>query len=135
MDTLISYLPDDNLPRFIALVSAIAFGNCVQCFLTKDVVARIYSKQKGQVSPLMARMMGTWTLTSSVIRLYCAYNIREPALYKVTMISYVIALFSFLSESTVFNTAEVFSAPVILPFLFSSMYKLSVSKLRIELLN
>ncbi|TPX39648.1 hypothetical protein SeLEV6574_g07080 [Synchytrium endobioticum] len=124
-DMLIIYVaikggPQHNLPRYIALVSVIALANTIQAFVATNVVAKIYSRKQSQVSPLMARMMGTWTLTSSVIRLYCAYNVTNPALYKLTMISYAIALFSFASESLVYKTAHPLSTPVLLPFWFSS---------------
>lgn len=84
---------------FIAIVSVF---NTVQNFLTLKLTRKIYSRQpqlgnNGRVfvnssvsltepnssvhvvNPLQSRTFGVWTLTSGLIRLYAAYNIRDPA--------------------------------------------------------
>ncbi|KAJ3038443.1 ergosterol biosynthesis protein [Rhizophlyctis rosea] len=62
----------------------------------------------------MARMMGVWTLTSAIVRLYTAYNIHNPVAYYLCMWTYVLALFNFGTEVFVFQTAPI-TSPGIFP--------------------
>jgi hypothetical protein len=55
---------------------------------------------------LTARIFGTWTLLSSVIRLYAAYYISNPQIYQIAFATYAIAFFHFYSEWLVFGTAK-----------------------------
>ena len=80
---------------------------------------RIYARARDQVSPLMSRMMGTWTTTSAMIRIYAAYNINNPAVYQLCMISFMIALISFGLEVFVYKTAPL-SSPGVYPAIIMS---------------
>jgi hypothetical protein len=58
------------------------------------------------ITPIAARMFGTWTAVSSVVRLYAAYNIHDKNLYELAMATYVIATWMFFSEWLVYGTAR-----------------------------
>jgi hypothetical protein len=65
--------------------------------------------KQGSTSPvtgLSARTFGTWTLLSSIVRLYAAYNIENPAMYEICLWTFVIAFGHFMSEWLVFSTAR-----------------------------
>ena len=59
------------------------------------------------VTPLSARTFGTWTLLVSIVRLYAAYNIQDPAMYQIALWTYVIALGHFASEWLIFGTVKL----------------------------
>ncbi|KAI8819721.1 uncharacterized protein EV422DRAFT_104303 [Fimicolochytrium jonesii] len=118
--SLSPWIPEGTLPKFLLLVGTAAFYNGLQCFVPKmRVTGRIYSLQPVQATPLMARMMGLWTLTSGVVRVYAAYNISDPAIYAMTMWTFAFALFSFTTEVFVHKTAPV-SSPGVWPALLIS---------------
>ena len=88
---------------------------------------RIYARARDEVSPLMSRMMGTWTLTSAMIRIYASYNINNAPVYQLCMISFMIALLSFGLEVFVYKTAPlsspgVYPAMIMSSVMFSWMY-------------
>lgn len=58
----------------------------------------------GEVTDLSARLFGIWTLLSSVVRTYAAYNIASKDLYAVAFWSYAIALVYFCSEWLFYGT-------------------------------
>lgn len=87
-------------------LSIVSIGNSVQSYLTTSYTRRIYSAPETTVTPLHARTFGTYTTLASIIRLYAAYNITDPALYQLAMWTYVVAMGHFLSEWFVFRTAR-----------------------------
>jgi hypothetical protein len=113
-------LPVGALPKSIFILGSLALYNALQCFIpSMRLTPRIYARARDQVSPLMSRMMGTWTLTSAMIRIYAAYNISNAAVYQLCMISFVIALVSFGLEVFVYRTAPL-SSPGVYPALMMS---------------
>jgi hypothetical protein len=58
------------------------------------------------VTPLSARTFGTWTFITSVVRFYAAYNIDNPAMYKVGFATCLVASGHFISEWLLFKTAR-----------------------------
>lgn len=75
--------------------------------LPDGVPARtIPSEHASPVTPLSARTFGTWTLLASLVRLYGAYHIHEPAVYELCIWTYVIAWGHFMSEWWVFGSAR-----------------------------
>ena len=72
-------LPDSLLGKWILVVAVASVFNTSQCFIdpTATLTKRIYLLQSSQVTPLMARMFGTWTALSAIIRLYGAYNLNN----------------------------------------------------------
>ena len=59
------------------------------------------------VTPLSARTFGTWTLLSSIIRLYAAYHISNTPVYHIAFASYIIAAVHFGSEWLVFGSTRL----------------------------
>ena len=86
-------------------VSIVSVANSVQAYITTKFTARVYSP--GAVNPLSSRTFGTWTLLSSIIRMYAAYNISAPLVYHLTLWTFVLALAHFLSEWLLFGTAKM----------------------------
>jgi hypothetical protein len=87
-----------------------------------NVTKRIYQKKSEQVTPLMSRMMGTWTMTSAVIRIYASYNLHSKQAYDLAMATFVIAFFSFFSEVFVFRTAPIQSPGVFPTFIITILH-------------
>ncbi|KIM33212.1 hypothetical protein M408DRAFT_150742 [Serendipita vermifera MAFF 305830] len=80
----------------------------------------IYTAKPHEVTPLAGRTSGIWTLTSAVIRLFCAYHISEQTIYHATIATYIIALVHFSSEFAIFRTANV-GGGVISPLIVASI--------------
>ena len=59
-----------------------------------------------QVTPLSGRKFGTWTLLTSIVRLYAAYHINEPGMYTLGMWTYGVAWMHFMGEWWVFGTTR-----------------------------
>lgn len=104
--------------------SSLGTFNSIQAYLTLTYTARVYSGtvknyrkitqstapvevDESPVTPLSARTFGTWTLLSSIIRIYAAYNINNPVMYQLAIWTYVIAGFHFYSEWLVFASAKL----------------------------
>ncbi|KAL2919039.1 ergosterol biosynthesis protein [Polyrhizophydium stewartii] len=120
MTAAASWFPSGALERTLLVVGSLAIYNGIQGFVPQmRVTSRIYARQPGQVTPLMSRMMSTWTITSAIVRLYAAYNIHNEAVYQMCMWTFVLALGSFFSEVFVYRTAPI-SSPGVFPALIIS---------------
>ena len=99
-------------------ISTLALGNCLQSYLTLHFTTQVYNGPSSppptspstktaqvQVTPLQSRTFGTWTLLSSLIRIYAAYNITNKPVYQIALWSYVVAEGHFMSEWLWFGTA------------------------------
>lgn len=73
---------------------------------------------KDQVTPLAARLFGTYTLAVGLIRLYAAYGLQNKFLYQLGIWTHVIAAAHFTSEMLVFKSVR-FSGPQAFPFIAS----------------
>jgi hypothetical protein len=71
------------------------------------------------VTPLTARIFGTWTLIQSLVRLYAAYNISNPQFYGLAFATYAVAWLHFMSEWWVFGTVK-WGAPLAGPVFIST---------------
>ncbi|KAK4188286.1 putative ergosterol 28 [Podospora australis] len=71
---------------------------------------------KDQVTPLAARVFGTYTFMAGIIRFYASYQLENPGMYHMAIWTHVIAAVHFTSEMLVFKTVR-FSGPQIFPFL------------------
>jgi len=71
------------------------------------------------ITPLSARLFGTWTLIQSIVRLYAAYNISNPQIYQMAFLTYLVAFAHFMSEWWVFRTAK-WGAPMAGPVFVST---------------
>ncbi|KAJ9156388.1 hypothetical protein NKR23_g832 [Pleurostoma richardsiae] len=90
--------PDDSVAK---LVPASPTG--------KDV-----EKARDQVTPLAARLFGTWTLITGILRVYAAYRVDDPVLYQLGLITHLLAAAHFSSELLVFKTLRL-TGPQIFP--------------------
>ena len=77
-------------------------------------------RAQDQVTPLAARLNGTYTVISAIVRLYAAYHLRLGPVYRMALWTYVVALAHYASELLVYRTARP-GAPVLMPFLFASL--------------
>ncbi|KAI8907467.1 hypothetical protein DFJ77DRAFT_475582 [Powellomyces hirtus] len=114
-----AFIPEGALPKFLLFVGTMAFYNGVQSFVpSMRVTSRIYEKTT-EATPLMSRMMGLWTITSGIVRVYTAWNITNKALYTVAMWTFVLAGFSFYTEVFLYKTAKI-SSPGVWPAMLIS---------------
>jgi len=109
------------LPKWMLFLSIMSIGNSVQCYRSLNLSRQIYnadpetpapkSNPKSHVSQstatkLSTRTFGTWTFITAVVRFYAAYNIDNPAMYKVAFATYLVAFGHFTSEWLLFKTAR-----------------------------
>ncbi|KAK3323966.1 hypothetical protein B0T22DRAFT_375000 [Podospora appendiculata] len=73
------------------------------------------AKAKDQVTPLAARVFGTYTFMAGIIRFYASYQLENASLYQLAMWTHIIAGVHFTSELLVFKTIK-FSGPQFFPF-------------------
>lgn len=72
-------------------------------------------KAADQLTPLAGRLFGTWTLITSIVRLYAAYHLHIGPVYNIAMWTYVVALAHFASELFVFKSMSL-GTPQLFPF-------------------
>ncbi|RYO98065.1 hypothetical protein DL765_010958 [Monosporascus sp. GIB2] len=77
-------------------------------------------RARDQVTPLAARLFGTYTLISAVVRIYASYHLHLAPVYQMALWTYVVALAHFASEFFVYKTTK-FGTPVALPFFFATV--------------
>ncbi|KAI9896076.1 hypothetical protein N3K66_008976 [Trichothecium roseum] len=81
----------------------------------KLIPAQTDPKAADQLTPLAGRLFGTWTLITSVVRCYAAYNLHLGPVYNLAMWTYVVALGHYASELFVFKSMT-FGVPQMFPF-------------------
>ncbi|PWY84735.1 ergosterol 28 [Aspergillus sclerotioniger CBS 115572] len=122
MASLLSYLPpfEGILPQWLALVSVISAANSIQAYRSESYAADLYNAKsvdgRPPTNPLSSRTFGTWTFLSSVVRMYAAYNINNPAVYDLAIWTFGLALLHFVGEWLGFGSAQLkgrFISPLI----------------------
>ena len=109
------------LDKSLFFIGCLAIYNSIQCYIPKfNVTKRIYQRQPDQVTALMGRMMGTWTLTSAIVRIYTSYHISSKAAYDLTMAAFLV---SFSTEVFVYKTSP-FTSPGVFPTFFFTIIHL-----------
>ncbi|XP_071495633.1 ergosterol biosynthetic protein 28 homolog [Diadema antillarum] len=104
---------------WIAMVGFMAVGNAMQCFMESSFLAtRMYTQAQDMVNAILGRLFGTWTLLAGAVRMMCAYDIRNRAVYDLTLFSFILAFLHFATEFLVFETVEL-SFGVIAPLVIS----------------
>ncbi|KAI1815838.1 transmembrane domain-containing protein [Poronia punctata] len=73
-----------------------------------------------QVTPLAARLFGTYTFISAIVRIYASYNLHLAPVYNIALWTYIVALFHFGSEWAVYRTAYI-GPPILFPFFFATV--------------
>ena len=71
------------------------------------------------VTALQARTFGTFTLIQSLVRLFAAYHISDPAFYQLGVCTYAVAFGHFMAEWWYFGTAK-WGAPLAGPIIVST---------------
>ena len=94
-----------KLPYWLLFISIVSIFNSLQTY-QKDLTLTklVYNAKPQQVTNLSARTFGTWTLITSIVRLYGAYYITNPQVYQLTQFTFGVAAFHFLSEWLIFRT-------------------------------
>lgn len=96
-------------------VAIISVGNSIQAYTTLTFTSRVYNPTPidpppvtpKHVTALSSRTFGTWTLLTSLVRFYAAYNINDPAFYQLAMWTYAVAWGHFMSEWLIFKTTRL----------------------------
>ncbi|KAI0388610.1 transmembrane domain-containing protein [Xylariaceae sp. FL0594] len=99
-----SFEPEDSINKLAPASSANAKGG----------------RTTDQVTPLAARLFGTYTFITAVVRLYASYNLHLAPVYHMALWTYIVALSHFGSEWAVYRTAYI-SPPILFPFFFASV--------------
>lgn len=94
-----------KLPYWLLFISVVSIFNSLQTY-QKDLTLtkRVYNAKPQQVTNLSARTFGTWTLITSIVRLYGAYYITNPQVYQLTQFTFGVAAVHFLSEWLIYRT-------------------------------
>ncbi|OAA38840.1 transmembrane domain-containing protein [Metarhizium rileyi] len=85
----------------------------------KLVPAQDDPKATDQVTPLAGRLFGTWTLITSIVRCYAAYNLHIGPVYNISYWTYIVAFGHFASEKFMFQSMT-FGPPQVFPFMFAT---------------
>eukprot|EP01127_Copromyxa_protea_P012389 TRINITY_DN3228_c0_g1_i1.p2 TRINITY_DN3228_c0_g1~~TRINITY_DN3228_c0_g1_i1.p2 ORF type:complete len:126 (+),score=28.64 TRINITY_DN3228_c0_g1_i1:116-493(+) len=101
---------------FVALLRA--FGTFNAWVTPHRLKSNVYSKQANQVNPLLARLFGTWTVLSGAICVATAYDPENITLLYVGLVSFILALGHFITESLIFKTSSIRDASI--PFVIAS---------------
>lgn len=88
--------------------------------VTKLVPAHNDPKATDQLTPLGARLFGTWTVIVSIVRLYAAYHLHYGPVYNMAYWTYVVAFGHFVTELFVYKSMT-FGVPQAFPFTLASM--------------
>lgn len=104
--------PDGGyLPHWILFISVVSIFNSAQNYLTKNLslTKKVYSNAPpSEITHLSARTFGTWTFLTSIVRFYGAYNlVGNEQWYNLSMWTFAIAGFHFVSEWLVFKTSKL----------------------------
>ncbi|CAK7563608.1 MAG: ergosterol biosynthesis protein [Sporothrix epigloea] len=89
-------------------------ADSVNKLVLASATGRDVSKAQDQVTPLAARLFGTWTMLAGFIRMYAAHDVGNRALYELALITHVVAAVHFISELTVFKTFRL-TGPQLFP--------------------
>ncbi|CBX99526.1 hypothetical protein IAQ61_005217 [Plenodomus lingam] len=108
---------DGYLPYFLLFTAFLATVHSVICYVSPPSAGlRQFS---GHLSPphtqLLAHVYGVKNIYTSLIRAYAAFNVNNRALYDLATSTYVLVLFLFITELTVWKTARVRES--VFPFL------------------
>ncbi|KAI0478392.1 Erg28-like protein [Xylariaceae sp. FL0804] len=95
--------PDDSTQKLVPVTDA----------NTKD------GRTQDQVTPLAARLFGTYTMVSAIVRIYASYHLHLAPVYDITLWTYVVALLHFGSEWAYFRTAKL--GPITTTFFFATV--------------
>lgn len=104
-----TFIPEDSTKKFVP----VNYKNIKPGSTTFD-----------QVTPLAARLFGTYTLISAIVRLYASYHLDKEPVYMMALWTYLVALGHFFSEGFVFKSFYIGgpeTLPQILPLFFATV--------------
>ncbi|KAH8680839.1 hypothetical protein BX600DRAFT_504590 [Xylariales sp. PMI_506] len=78
------------------------------------------SKTVDQITPLAGRLFGTYTLISSIVRIYASFHLDKEPVYMMALWTYVVALGHFLSEGVIYKSLY-WTYVQMLPLFFASV--------------
>ncbi|ESK89041.1 transmembrane domain-containing protein [Moniliophthora roreri MCA 2997] len=123
------------LPSWQLFIAATSLFNTVQNFagikLTRHLyggsalgissycISRAVNAHHKLVNPLQARTFAIWTLTTSIVRGYAAYNLHLKPIYDIALLTYLLAFAHFTSEVLIFRSVK-FTPPLIAPMLVAT---------------
>ncbi|KAI1208490.1 Erg28-like protein [Annulohypoxylon truncatum] len=111
------FVPNPSLPPKSAKFNP---EDSTQKFLPANAVSNPKgARTQDQVTPLAARLFGTYTIISAIVRIYAAYYLHLAPVYQMTIWTYVVALFHFGSEFAVYRTAYL--GPIATTFFFATV--------------
>ncbi|XP_030855385.1 probable ergosterol biosynthetic protein 28 [Strongylocentrotus purpuratus] len=106
---------------WIFLVGFMAVGTAMQAFMESSFLAtRMYTQAQEMVNAVLGRLFGTWTLLAGAVRMMCSYDIRNRAVYDLTLFSFILAFLHFATEYLLFQTVEL-SFGVVSPLVISGV--------------
>ncbi|KAG5436904.1 hypothetical protein PCANB_001657 [Pneumocystis canis] len=115
---MLSGLSEGYLPKWNFIVAIMALFNTIQTYVNLTLTRRVYNTAQNQVNSLGTRLFGTWTLVSAIVRLYAAYHISNSIVYEITLWTYYIAAFHFITEWLIFKSTK-FSVSLVGPLIVS----------------
>lgn len=121
-NTIGQYLPSiaqGFLPGWLFFISSVSLFNSVQCYFSTDLTKKVYS-QATDITPISVRTFGTWTLITSVVRLYGAWYPNIEPIYQLTLASFIVANLHFNIEWLVYKNCK-FDKGLLGPFLVSTV--------------
>ena len=98
------FVPNNSLPKASATYNP---DDSVQKLLpAPSSTGKDAEKARDQLTPLAARLFGNWTFIAGLIRLYAAYNVSDPALYQLSLVTHLLAATHYSGELFVFKTVR-----------------------------
>lgn len=108
------------LSYWLLFVSSLSlFGTILAFFTPTTIRERQFSTAPDEVTPLAARLFGSWTLLATVLRMTCAITPYNTAVFRLTKFSFVLALGVYMNEAFVHRTSLIFFE-AIMPFVVAS---------------
>lgn len=106
------------LSYWLLIVSLVSLFGTIQAFYTTDLLKQYqFNLAPQQVTPLTGRLFGCWTLLATLLRLTCALSPRNTAIYRLTIITFIIAITFFCHNFYVAQTMDLRN--VAMPFAFA----------------
>ncbi|KAI0132905.1 hypothetical protein BJ170DRAFT_265240 [Xylariales sp. AK1849] len=104
-----SFNPDDSTQKLIPAPPSSSSTTTSRSTASSD-----------QVTPLAARLFGTYTLVSAIVRLYACYHLDKEPVYMMALWTYLVALGHFVSEGLVYKSYYL-GGPQFLPLFFATI--------------
>lgn len=80
------------LENWLTVVAALSIFGSLQAYLSTNTLKdRQFSLAKNEVSPIARRLFGAWTLVASLVRLQCAMDSTNKAIYQTTIGTFLVA--------------------------------------------